>query len=146
MKGFKEHFMREANGAYAELYRHPDPSVFQWPPEAEKILNDFTKLIVIRVLKPDKLVPALVRYVVIKIGEAFIQPPQFDLQLIYKDSSNVTPLIFVLSPGSDPMKALEAIAASKKRTLKSVSLGKGQGEKAENYIRESQKNGDWVVL
>ena len=44
------------------------------------------------------------------------------------------------------MKALEAIAASKKRNLKSVSLGKGQGEKAENYIKDSMKNGDWVVL
>lgn len=100
-------------------------------------MDDFTKLIVIRIIKPDKLVPAMVRYVVAKIGESFIQPPQFDLQLIYKYSSNITPLIFVLSPGSDPMKALEAIALSKKRTLKSVSLGKGQGEKAENYIRES---------
>jgi len=146
MKGFADHFKKEANGAYKELYNMPDPALFNWPPESDKILSDFTKLIVLRAIKPDKLVPAMVRYVVMKLGEAFIQPPQFDLQLIYKDSSNITPLIFVLSPGSDPMKALEAIALSKKRNLKSVSLGKGQGEKAENYIRESQKNGDWVVL
>jgi dynein heavy chain len=80
---------------------------------------------VIRVIKPDKLVPAIMRFVVSKLGEEFINPPQFDLQLIYKDSTNITPLIFVLSAGSDPMKALEAIAASKKRVLRSVSLGKG---------------------
>jgi dynein heavy chain len=146
LKGFATHFKSEANGAYKELYSMPDPSEFKWPSGAEAILSDFTKLIIMRVIKPDKLVPAMVRYVVTKIGEAFIQPPQFDLQLIYKDSSNITPLIFVLSPGSDPMKALEAIAASKKRNLKSVSLGKGQGEKAENYIKDSMKNGDWVVL
>ena len=146
LKGFATHFKSEANGAYKELYSMPDPSEFKWPSGAEAILGDFTKLIIMRVIKPDKLVPAMVRYVVTKIGEAFIQPPQFDLQLIYKDSSNITPLIFVLSPGSDPMKALEAIAASKKRNLKSVSLGKGQGEKAENYIKDSMKNGDWVVL
>jgi len=52
----------------------------------------------------------------------------------------------VLSPGSDPMKALESIALAKKRTLKAVSLGKGQGIKAENYIKEAVKTGDWVVL
>jgi hypothetical protein len=44
------------------------------------------------------------------------------------------------------MKALESIAASKKRVLKAVSLGKGQGIKAENYIKEATKTGDWVVL
>jgi len=44
------------------------------------------------------------------------------------------------------MKALEAIASSKKRELRSVSLGKGQRIKAENHITESRKCGDWVVL
>jgi dynein heavy chain len=44
------------------------------------------------------------------------------------------------------MKALEAIALSKKRQLKAVSLGKGQCIKAENYIKEALKSGDWVVL
>lgn len=93
----------------------PDPSSFVFPPEAEKILSDFTKLIIIRIIKPDKLVPAMVRYVVLKLGEAFVTPPPFDLAAIYKDSSSVTPLIFVLSAGSDPMKALQTIAAQKKR-------------------------------
>jgi dynein heavy chain len=75
-----------------------------------------------------------------------VQPPPFDLAAIYKDSSNITPLIFVLSAGSDPMKALESIAVAKKRNLRAVSLGKGQGIKAENYIKEALKTGDWVVL
>lgn len=44
------------------------------------------------------------------------------------------------------MKALESIAVAKKRNLRSVSLGKGQGIKAENHIKESLKCGDWVVL
>jgi len=44
------------------------------------------------------------------------------------------------------MKALENLASSKKRGLKAVSLGKGQGIKAENYIKEALKTGDWVVL
>jgi dynein heavy chain len=44
------------------------------------------------------------------------------------------------------MKALEAIALAKKRNLKAVSIGRGQGVKAENYIKEAVKTGDWVVL
>jgi dynein heavy chain len=30
-------------------------------------------------------------------------PPAFDLAKCYKDSTNLTPLIFMLSPGSDPV-------------------------------------------
>jgi len=75
MAGFRDHFTKEANGCYKELYDMPDPALFVWPAEAEALLNDFTKLIVIRVIKPDKLVPAIMRFVVASIGEEFINPP-----------------------------------------------------------------------
>jgi dynein heavy chain, axonemal len=145
-KGFLKHFSEHAMTEYKDLYDMADPSEFKFPEEADKILTPFTKLIVLRVIKPDKLVPAMVSFVIEKLGEEFVQPPPFDLAAIYKDSSNITPLIFVLSAGSDPMKALESIATSKKRQLKAVSLGKGQGPKAEGYIKEAMKSGDWVVL
>ena len=34
----------------------------------------------------------------------FIEPPPFNLANCYKDSSNLTPLVFILSKGSDPTK------------------------------------------
>jgi dynein heavy chain len=37
------------------------------------------------------------------MGEKFIVAPTFDLGKCYRDSSVVTPLIFVLSSGSDPV-------------------------------------------
>lgn len=72
MRGFLTHFKSEANKTYKDLYDMNDPSLFEWPLQANSILSDFTKLIIIRIIKPDKLVPAMVRYVVSKIGEQFI--------------------------------------------------------------------------
>ena len=72
------------------------------------------------------------------IGENFINPPTFDLQLIYKDSTNQTPLIFVLSPGSDPLTTLRKFKESQKgKEMAEVSLGQGQGEIAERYIADA---------
>jgi dynein heavy chain len=56
-------------------------------------------------------------------------------------------LIFVL-PGADPLQALTAFAKRKKKleSLRSISLGQGQGAKAEQAIAEARKAGGWVLL
>ena len=63
------------------------------------------------------LVPAMSNFVVDKIGNYFIVPPAFDLGLVFRDSGPATPLVFVLSPGADPLNALEKYAESKKKIV-----------------------------
>lgn len=74
--------------------------------------------------------------------------PTFELAKCYKDSSVVMPLIFVLSTGSDPiadfMKFAEEMNMLKR--IDSISLGQGQGPKAERMIREIAQRGGWVLL
>lgn len=78
-----------------------------------------------RVFRPDMLVPAITNFVEFKIGDYFISPPAFDLGLVFKDSGPSTPLIFVLSPGADPLNALEKYGETKKKLIEKVSLGQG---------------------
>jgi len=58
------------------------------------------------------------------MGEQFVNPPLFDLELSFNDSTFSTPLIFVL-PGADPLQSLTAFAIAKKKldTMRSISLG-----------------------
>lgn len=47
------------------------------------------------------------------MGEFFVEPPNFNLGASFNDSNSTIPLIFLLSPGLDPMSNLMAYAKEK---------------------------------
>jgi hypothetical protein len=52
------------------------------------------------------LTTAIYNFVKGSMGQKFVESPPLDLEVCYGDSSATSPLIFVLSPGSDPMSML----------------------------------------
>jgi dynein heavy chain len=106
-------------------------------------LTKFQQLLVKRITEPEMLVHGVRQFVMDTLGKLFVSPPPFDLQSCYDDSSNSTPLIFILSSGADPMSYLQqlAIAKGKKRSMRIVSLGQGQGPLADKHIREGSRDG-----
>ena len=78
---------------------HEEPLPGEWNTK----LNSLQKMIVLKAIRPDKVTFAMQNYITEQIGKQYIEPPVFRLNECFKDSSNVTPLVFVLSPGSDPV-------------------------------------------
>lgn len=113
-EGYIEHFMQNHDGFYKDWYDSSNPQDFPMPPKWEK-LDKFGYLCLQRTIRPDLLIPSLSNFVLENIGEYFITPPPFDLGVVFKDSSPTTPLIFVLSPGADPLNSLEKYAETKKK-------------------------------
>ena len=70
------------------------------------------------------------------------------MHLVFKDSSPWTPLIFVLSPGTDPAADLYKFAEEMKflKKLNSISLGQGQGPRAEALMKAAMERGQWVFF
>jgi dynein heavy chain len=86
--------------------------------------------------------------VISEIGKFFVESPSATMDVIYGDTDVKTPLIFVLSVGADPTSSLLKFAKDRNfvEKLNVISLGQGQGPKAEALIRSSKKNGEWVML
>jgi dynein heavy chain len=65
---------------------------------------------------------------------------------VFQDTDYKTPMIFVLSPGSDPLQNLQRFADEISAKMLPISLGQGQGKIAMDAILEAKNFGTWVLL
>ena len=89
---------------WKEIYDCLEPHSAELPGSWSKRLNSFQKLCVLRCIRADKVPDGIMAYVIEQMGSRFVEPPPFDLMACYKDSNVLSPLVFVLSKGSDPTK------------------------------------------
>uniref|UniRef100_A0A3Q4BIM9 Dynein axonemal heavy chain 12 n=1 Tax=Mola mola TaxID=94237 RepID=A0A3Q4BIM9_MOLML len=134
---------------FKPVYDSKDPCNAPLPSPWCEQLNELQKMIIVRCLRPDKIVPAVTKFVMSKLGKKFVQPPPFDLSQSYMDSNSTIPLVFVLSPGADPMDSLLKFANDNNMAgakFQAISLGQGQGPIAAKMISTAMQEGTWVCL
>jgi len=68
----------------------------------------------------------------------------------YMDSTTTTPIYFILSPGANPVSAVETLARQQgndpAKMLHQVALGQGQDVVAMAKLDIGHKDGHWVML
>merc|ERR1719163_18865 len=69
----------------------------------------------------------------------------------YEDSTNITPIYFILSPGADPVKEVEAmgrkmIQLQANVNYHNIAMGQGQDVVAMAKLDLGHKEGHWVML
>ncbi|KAI8587105.1 dynein heavy chain and region D6 of dynein motor-domain-containing protein [Geranomyces variabilis] len=126
-------------------------------PENEKLPQEWKnksaleKLCILRCLRPDRMTYAVSNFIAAKMGPKYINTGRVPLSKSYDESGPATPIFFILSPGVDPVKEVEAHG----RTLgigedagnyHYVSLGQGQEIIAEQKLEIAYKAGGWVML
>ena len=134
-------------GDWRRVFDSNEPHRMPFPPPGEDA-TPLQRLCILRCLRRDKMDLAMQDFIVQFLGAKFIVPPPFDLKACYLDSNVITPLIFVLSSGSDPNKDLDVLANEMNMSyrLKRIALGQGQGKKATAMIEKGMTVGDWVML
>ncbi|EAR85626.2 dynein heavy chain (macronuclear) [Tetrahymena thermophila SB210] len=148
LPNFEEFYMTfyDYSKQWKDIYDSPEPHKKPLPKDIASKFDSFHRLLILRTLRPDKMIPAIMDFITERLGKKFIEPPPFDLAATYLDSTCFTPLIFILSPGSDPFASLNSFSEQKKKNITAISLGQGQGPAAQKMIQDGQKSGNWVVL
>ena len=84
------------------------------------------------------------------MSEKYVQPPITDYHAIFRASTPLTPVVFILSPGADPafdlFKLGEEIGFKPGAKLKYMALGQGMGPKAQEFIETGSTRGLWIML
>ena len=125
-KGIDTYFI-EFNKKFKKIFDSPDAHEEPLPGEWNERLNSFQKMIVLKCIRPDKISLAIQNYIIEKVGRDFIDPPTFNIGACYKDSSCFTPLIFVLSSGSDPVADFKKFSEEIDMWARTDMISLGQG-------------------
>lgn len=143
---FRESFTMNAN-IWHIFYEKQSPEECAYP-DPYQASNPLTKLIIIKCLRPDRIKYAVQKAIIEELGKEYVEPPTFNLSRSFADSDPDTPIVVLLSSGSDPISSIFELARELNMYEKcySVSLGQGQGPRAEKLIRDGREFGHWVIL
>eukprot|EP00494_Astrolonche_serrata_P033121 UN33390 len=133
-------------GNWKAWFQEEKPEKARLPGDWDNTLNQFQKMCILRSLRPDRVVFGIRDYICTNLGAFYVQPPPFNAQEIYSDSTPYTPIIFVLSAGSDPSATLSELAKQQKKEVLWLSLGAGQDEPAKVKLRKGLQEGCWVFF
>ena len=95
---------------WREIAKSETPWTCPMPAIFEDRLTPFQKAMVVNVINTNKLIGSLKQFVLEELGKIFIESPPFDLEGCLEDSTNIAPIIFILSPGADPIAYLKNLA------------------------------------
>lgn len=131
----------------AWLFSH-EPIQADLPKGFNDVLTVFQKLLLIKLLRTEKSLISMNLYVLKTLGQKFFSNVPATMDEVYQDTDPKIPLIFILSPGADPLQNLQRFAREKQMfdKLHTISLGQGQEGPAEEGIKEGRKDGKWILL
>lgn len=95
-------------------------------PEFDDRLDSFGRLLIVRALREDRTLLCASEFISDVLGRKYIESVPLNLETALAESDARTPLVCLLSPGSDPTNLIEALAKKRKKECKSVSMGQGQ--------------------
>jgi len=116
--------------------------------ELSKEANQVMRMLIVRALRPDRVVEATKQLIAMGLGEEATDHGQVELDQIVDTESNArSPLLLVSAPGYDASFMVDQLAKNKHKKYTSVAIGSPEAfEQAETAIKQAARSGSWVLL
>ncbi|XP_004348847.1 dynein heavy chain [Capsaspora owczarzaki ATCC 30864] len=120
------------------------------PATGKATVDGFNNLLLVRALRPDRLVSASYHFVSSVFGDDFMQIAERDVDLanvVEREVKANTPILLCSVPGYDASGRVDDLAAFKVKRCASIAIGSAEGfALAEKAIASAVQTGDWVLL
>jgi len=148
-KDLIEHIEEHGN-EWKEWYDQEKPEDTKLPGEYSK-LDRFQILLILRVFRPDRVVNGVKKFIIdfFNNNEHYVTPPTFQPEKIFAQSNEFSPIVFILSPGADPLSDVQKLGEQlgfSGNKFKFLSLGQGVESTARQLVDTSAQRGHWVML
>ena len=127
------------------------PEDAELPGDYEQSLTPLYKMILLRAMRPDRLLNCLSSFISETMGKDYISQKPFNMRTTFDETNNHTPVFFVLFAGVDPTPWVERLGKDMNISLENkrfvnISMGQGQEAPAEAIVKKFAKQGGWVML
>ncbi len=143
--------LQEDYEEWGEWFMNEKAENAKMPSGFDKSLDLFCKVILMRAIRPDRLPSIMRKWLAESMGQWIVVQEPFSMVTAYPETSNQTPVFFVLFPGVDPTGWVEDLGKSMDITISNgrfsnISMGQGQEKPAEAIVERFAKEGGWVML
>lgn len=144
---FLESF-REKIADWKMFAESESPTIHHIPEPWQSRCSHFDKLLLLKQFHREQLAQAIVAFIASEMGAEYVNAPHFDIRKSFEESNILTPLIFILSPGIDPMEILLLFAQrlGYAQSFQTIAMGPQQQPLAEKLIEQAQVQGAWICL
>eukprot|EP00930_Biecheleria_cincta_P046148 TRINITY_DN3182_c0_g1_i7.p1 TRINITY_DN3182_c0_g1~~TRINITY_DN3182_c0_g1_i7.p1 ORF type:complete len:1861 (-),score=425.96 TRINITY_DN3182_c0_g1_i7:240-5396(-) len=156
---FSSNMEKDAPTRFKEWFNEVAPEDVKLPLDWKRLDSQpFQKLLVLRALRPDRCCSAMGDWIrgALPNGRDYMDCDGSSsfaviLENSFEDSTTTTPIFFILSPGADPVKEVEAMG---RRLIQlqlgtnywNVAMGQGQDVIAMAKLDIGHREGHWVML
>lgn len=120
---------------------------FSWLFSTDAVDDAFKRALVIKFLKPDRLIPAVSEFLRLALPGASLNAEVNLQEMVFNEVKASTPIAFCSIPGYDASYRVETFARENGKKFASVALGSAEGFAAsEAAITSAARSGGWVLL
>ncbi|XP_012535785.2 dynein heavy chain 7, axonemal-like [Monomorium pharaonis] len=111
-------------------------------------LTRFQKLMLIKIIRYDKIIVEIMRLIEDTMENVFDSYPRLQISESHAESSCLTPIVFILPSYASPLSLVSTYASARGYASKFVSrsMGDGQQTNVEILVEQARREGGWILL